>query len=160
MAEDVEAALAAAKTDVVSFTTMQNAVSRDMVESLDVPTFRVWYTITKSALDALYKKVKSKRMGTTTLLAKERNSTCFLSVAIDGGLITPVHQDADKGAINDVGASQPTLVGTTDGRIGLKIQMQICTIPLDTAKVRLQLQKKAVAGDAMSLPKYNCIRGC
>ncbi|KAL8530947.1 hypothetical protein ACS0TY_007825 [Phlomoides rotata] len=36
---------------------------------------------------------------------------------------------------------------------------QICTIPLDTAKVRLQLQKKVVAGDAMSLPKYKGLLG-
>lgn len=37
--------------------------------------------------------------------------------------------------------------------------MQICTIPLDTAKVRLQLQKNVVAGDAASLPKYRGLLG-
>lgn len=37
--------------------------------------------------------------------------------------------------------------------------MQICTIPLDTAKVRLQLQKKAVAGDGVALPKYRGLIG-
>lgn len=37
--------------------------------------------------------------------------------------------------------------------------MQICTIPLDTAKVRLQLQKKAVAGDTVALPKYRGMLG-
>ena len=42
---------------VVPFTTMQGAVSKNMVESLSVPTFRVGYTITTDALDALYKKV-------------------------------------------------------------------------------------------------------
>lgn len=42
---------------VVPFTTMQNAVSRNMAESLVVPTFRVGYTFTTDALDALYKKV-------------------------------------------------------------------------------------------------------
>lgn len=42
---------------VVPFTTMQRAVSRNMVESLSVPTFRVGYTITTDALDVLYKKV-------------------------------------------------------------------------------------------------------
>ncbi|OVA15545.1 Mitochondrial brown fat uncoupling protein [Macleaya cordata] len=36
--------------------------------------------------------------------------------------------------------------------------MQICTIPLDTAKVRLQLQKKAT-GDGVSLPKYRGMLG-
>ena len=39
--------------------------------------------------------------------------------------------------------------------------VQICTIPLDTAKVRLQLQKKGVAaaGDAAALPKYRGMLG-
>lgn len=77
VAKDVEAAAVAAKAAVVvekekkvagtgvelgsvlPFTTMQSAVSRNMVESLAVPTFRVGYTITTNALDALYKKVKS-----------------------------------------------------------------------------------------------------
>lgn len=186
----------------VPFTTMQNAVSRNMVESLSVPTFRVGYTITTNALDTLYKKIKSKGVTMTALLAKATalalakhpvvNSSCrdgksftynssiniAVAVAIDGGLITPVLQDADKvdlyslsrkwkelvdkarakqlqpheyttgtftlsnlgmfgvdrfdailppgtGAIMAVGASQPTLVGTKDGRIGMKNQMQV-----------------------------------
>ncbi|PIN10900.1 Dihydrolipoamide acetyltransferase [Handroanthus impetiginosus] len=227
VAKDVEAAFAAAKLSggsgggatvaseaaeakpsgvelgsVVPFTTMQSAVSRNMVESLGVPTFRVGYTITTDALDALYKKIKSKGVTMTALLAKATalalakhpvvNSSCrdgksftynshiniAVAVAIDGGLITPVLQDADKidiyslsrkwkelvdkarakqlqpneyttgtftlsnlgmfgvdrfdailppgtGAIMAVGASQPTLVGTKDGRIGLKTQMQV-----------------------------------
>ncbi|MCE0481617.1 hypothetical protein HAX54_039492 [Datura stramonium] len=186
----------------VPFTTMQNAVSRNMVDSLAVPTFRVGYTITTNALDALYKKIKSKGVTMTALLAKATalalakhpvvNSSCrdgmsftysssiniAVAVAIDGGLITPVLQDADKvdlyslsrkwkelvdkarakqlqpheyttgtftlsnlgmfgvdrfdailppgtGAIMAVGSSQPTLVGTKDGRIGMKNQMQV-----------------------------------
>nr|BAD51466.1 uncoupling protein a [Thaumatophyllum bipinnatifidum] len=36
---------------------------------------------------------------------------------------------------------------------------ELCTIPLDTAKVRLQLQKKSVAGDGVSLPKYRGMLG-
>ncbi|XP_047962656.1 dihydrolipoyllysine-residue acetyltransferase component 5 of pyruvate dehydrogenase complex, chloroplastic-like [Salvia hispanica] len=187
---------------VVPFTTMQSAVSRNMVESLAVPTFRVGYTFTTDALDALYKKIKSKGVTMTALLAKATalalvqhpvvNSSCrdgksftynshiniAVAVAIDGGLITPVLQDADKidiyslsrkwkelvdkarakqlqpqeynsgtftlsnlgmfgvdrfdailppgtGAIMAVGASEPSLVGTKDGRIGLKTQMQV-----------------------------------
>lgn len=73
VAKDVEAAAAVAGpaasvaaagpagielASVVPFTTMQGAVSRNMVESLAVPTFRVGYTITTDALDALYKKVR------------------------------------------------------------------------------------------------------
>lgn len=42
---------------VVPFTTVQAAVSRNMVESLAVPTFRVGYPIATDALDALYLKV-------------------------------------------------------------------------------------------------------
>nr|GMD51083.1 dihydrolipoyllysine-residue acetyltransferase component 5 of pyruvate dehydrogenase complex, chloroplastic [Ipomoea batatas] len=140
VAKDVEAAAAAAVSAAVSggaaagkpsdpavelgktvaFTTMQNAVSRNMVESLAVPTFRVGYTITTDALDALYKKIKSKGVTMTALLAKATalalvqhpvvNASCrdgksftynssiniAVAVAIDGGLITPVLQDADK----------------------------------------------------------------
>ncbi|KAL3638741.1 hypothetical protein CASFOL_016648 [Castilleja foliolosa] len=106
---------------VVPFTTMQSAVSRNMLESLAVPTFRVGYTINTDALDALYKKeIKSKGVTMTALLAKATtlalsqhpvvNSSCRdgksftynsrinieVAVAIDGGLITPVLQDADK----------------------------------------------------------------
>ncbi|KAL1359795.1 hypothetical protein HN51_005145 [Arachis hypogaea] len=36
---------------------------------------------------------------------------------------------------------------------------EVCTIPLDTAKVRLQLQKQAAAGDAVTLPKYKGMMG-
>ncbi|CAN6174280.1 unnamed protein product [Urochloa humidicola] len=42
---------------VVPFTTMQAAVSRNMVESLSVPTFRVGYSMITDKLDALYEKV-------------------------------------------------------------------------------------------------------
>lgn len=221
VAKDVEAAATSAAASAVSapgggvkpapslelgttvpFTTMQGAVSRNMVESLAVPTFRVGYTITTDALDALYKKIKSKGVTMTALLAKATalalakhpvvNSSCrdgksftynssiniAVAVAIDGGLITPVLQDADKvdiyslsrkwkelvdkarakqlqpqeyntgtftlsnlgmfgvdrfdailppgtGAIMAVGASIPTVVGTKDGRIGKKNQMQV-----------------------------------
>lgn len=220
VAKDVEAAASTAASSVsapggsvkpapslelgttVPFTTMQGAVSRNMVESLAVPTFRVGYTITTDALDALHKKIKSKGVTMTALLAKATalalakhpvvNSSCrdgksftynssiniAVAVAIDGGLITPVLQDADKvdiyslsrkwkelvdkarakqlqpqeyntgtftlsnlgmfgvdrfdailppgtGAIMAVGASIPTVVGTKDGRIGKKNQMQV-----------------------------------
>ncbi|GMN51964.1 hypothetical protein TIFTF001_021109 [Ficus carica] len=220
VAKDVEAAASAAVESTVAaavgatvspgielgtllpFTTMQGAVSKNMVESLSVPTFRVGYTITTDALDALYKKVKSKGVTMTALLAKATalalakhpvvNSSCrdgnsftynssiniAVAVALDGGLITPVLQDADKvdiyslsrkwkelvdkarakqlqpheynsgtftlsnlgmfgvdrfdailppgtGAIMAVGASQPSVVATKDGRIGMKNQMQV-----------------------------------
>ncbi|KAF2317765.1 hypothetical protein GH714_041070 [Hevea brasiliensis] len=113
---------------VISFTTMQAAVSKNMVDSLSVPTFRVGYPVTTNALDALYEKVHnldsliefSHRVTMTALLAKAAamalvqhpvvNASCkdgksftynsniniAVAVAINGGLITPVLQDADK----------------------------------------------------------------
>ncbi|WVZ92818.1 hypothetical protein U9M48_038856 [Paspalum notatum var. saurae] len=105
---------------VVPFTTMQAAVSKNMVESLAVPAFRVGYPIVTDKLDALYEKVKPKGVTMTVLLAKAAamalaqhpvvNASCrdgksftynsniniAVAVAIDGGLITPVLQDADK----------------------------------------------------------------
>ncbi|KAL6596084.1 hypothetical protein ACP70R_047448 [Stipagrostis hirtigluma subsp. patula] len=105
---------------VVPFTTMQAAVSKNMVESLTVPAFRVGYPIVTDKLDELYEKVKPKGVTMTVLLAKAAamalaqhpvvNASCrdgksftynsniniAVAVAIDGGLITPVLQDADK----------------------------------------------------------------
>ncbi|KAL6190288.1 hypothetical protein ACLB2K_036686 [Fragaria x ananassa] len=105
---------------VVPFTTMQAAVSKNMIESLSVPTFRVGYPVNSDAVDALYAKLKSKGVTMTALLAKAValalaqhpvvNASCkdgksfyynssiniAVAVAIDGGLITPVLQDADK----------------------------------------------------------------
>jgi len=105
---------------VVPFTTMQAAVSRNMVESLSVPTFRVGYSMITDKLDALYEKVKSKGVTKTVLLVKAAamaltqhpvvNASCRdgksfsystnvnigVAVALEGGLLTPVLEDADK----------------------------------------------------------------
>ncbi|CAO2211016.1 unnamed protein product [Urochloa humidicola] len=105
---------------VVPFTSLQAAVSKNMVESLAVPAFRVGYPIVTDKLDELYEKVKPKGVTMTVLLAKAAamalaqhpvvNASCrdgksftynsniniAVAVAIDGGLITPVLQDADK----------------------------------------------------------------
>ncbi|CAN6876020.1 unnamed protein product [Brassica oleracea] len=107
-------------SSVVPFTAMQSAVSKNMIESLSVPTFRVGYPVNTDALDALYEKVKPKGVTMTALLAKAAgmalaqhpvvNASCkdgksftynsniniAVAVAINGGLITPVLQDADK----------------------------------------------------------------
>ncbi|CAI7887444.1 unnamed protein product [Closterium sp. NIES-54] len=104
----------------VAFSGMQAAVARNMEASLAVPTFRVGYTITTDALDALYKQIKGKGVTMTALLAKAVamalaqhptvNASCrdggsfvfapsinvCVAVAMDGGLITPVLQDTDK----------------------------------------------------------------
>lgn len=106
--------------EVVALNTLQNAVIRNMVASLQVPTFHVGYTITTDELDKLYKKVKSKGVTMTALLAKavavtlqkhpvvnasyteqgiQYHSSINIAVAVampDGGLITPVLQQADQ----------------------------------------------------------------
>jgi pyruvate dehydrogenase E2 component (dihydrolipoamide acetyltransferase) len=103
-----------------AMTTLQNAVVRNMVASLAVPTYHVGYTITTDHLDKLYKQVKSKGVTMTALIAKavavtlqkhpllnasyvdqgtHFNSSINIAVAVamdDGGLITPVLQNADQ----------------------------------------------------------------
>jgi pyruvate dehydrogenase E2 component (dihydrolipoamide acetyltransferase) len=105
---------------VAPFNTLQSAVNRNMVASLAVPTFRVAYKIETNNLDKLYKQVKSKGVTMTALLAKavaitlakhpkvnasytdagvQHPGTINVAVAVampDGGLITPVLQNADK----------------------------------------------------------------
>ena len=110
----------AAPGQVVPLNTLQNAVVRNMMSSLQVPVFRVGYTITTDNLDKLYKQVKSKGVTMTALLAKavavtlqkhpllnayyteqgiNYRSSINVSIAVamdDGGLITPVLQNADQ----------------------------------------------------------------
>lgn len=109
-----------ASAQVVPFNTLQAAVNRNMVASLAIPTFRVGYTIETNNLDKLYKQVKSKGVTMTALLAKAVALTLAkhpnvntyysdagvnhpgginIAVAVsmpDGGLITPVLQNADN----------------------------------------------------------------
>ena len=120
----------------VSFNTLQNAVNRNMVASLEVPCFRVGYTITTTKLDAFYKQVKSKGVTMTALLAKavgvvlarhpqvnaatsaDGSAMSFpagvnVAVAVameDGGLITPVLANADKTDIYSLARNWADLV--------------------------------------------------
>ena len=120
----------------VAFNTLQNAVNRNMVASLAVPTFCVGYTITTTKLDAFYKQVKSKGVTMTALLAKAVAVTlarhpqvnaatsadgsamvypASINVAVavameDGGLITPVLASADKTDIYALARSWADLV--------------------------------------------------
>ena len=106
--------------ETVPFNTLQGAVNRNMEASLEVPCFRVGYTITTDKLDAFYKQVKSKGVTMTALLAKAVAVTLArhpqvnaattaagmsypadvnVAVAVameDGGLITPVLRGADR----------------------------------------------------------------
>ena len=110
----------APRGEVAKFNTLQNAVVRNMVASLQIPTFHVGYTITTNALDALYKQIKSKGVTMTALLAKavavtlqkhpllnasyteqgtqyRQDINVAVAVAMDdGGLITPVLRQADQ----------------------------------------------------------------
>ena len=118
----------------VPFTTLQNAVVRGMVASLSVPVFRVSYTISTDGLDKLYKQIKSKGVTMTALLAKAvavtlqkhpilnasysdqgivNHSNINVSVAVamdDGGLITPVLQNADAVDIYSLSRNWKSLV--------------------------------------------------
>lgn len=104
----------------VPLTTLQNAVVRNMMVSLEVPTFHVSYAITTDSLDKLYKQIKSKGVTMTALLAKavavtlqkhpllnasfvnnSINHPGAINIAVavamdDGGLITPVLRQADQ----------------------------------------------------------------
>jgi pyruvate dehydrogenase E2 component (dihydrolipoamide acetyltransferase) len=125
---------AALAGEIAPFNTLQNAVNRNMMASLQVPTYHVGYTITTDALDTLYKQVKSKGVTMTALLAKAVAVTlkrhpllnaCFaeqgiqyrsqINVAIavampDGGLITPVLRGADQADLYSMSRTWKDLV--------------------------------------------------
>ena len=118
----------------VPLNTLQQAVVRTMVASLAVPVFRVGYTITTDALDRLYKQIKPKGVTMTALLAKAvavtlqkhpllnasyseqgivHHGDINISVAVamdDGGLITPVLQNADQLDIYSLSRNWKSLV--------------------------------------------------
>ncbi len=105
-----------------------------MVATISVPVFRVGYTITTDGLDKLYKQIKSKGVTMTALLAKAvavtlqkhpllnasysdqgivYHSDINISVAVamdDGGLITPVLQNADTVDIYSLSRTWKSLV--------------------------------------------------
>ncbi len=106
--------------ETVAFNTLQQAVNRNMEASLSVPCFRVGYKIATDKLDVFYKQVKPNGVTMTALLVKavaltlarhpQVNAACSeggmsypkqvnVAVAVameDGGLITPVLQNADS----------------------------------------------------------------
>ncbi|NEP61580.1 MAG: 2-oxo acid dehydrogenase subunit E2 [Symploca sp. SIO2G7] len=109
---------AIATGEVVALNTLQNAVVRNMVASMQMPTYRVGYTITTDELDKVYKQIKPKGVTMTALLAKavalalqkhplvnasyteggiQYRAAINIAVAVamdDGGLITPVLKNA------------------------------------------------------------------
>ncbi len=100
--------------ETVQFNTLQKAVNKNMETSLNVPCFRVGYSINTDKLDNFYKKVKQNGVTMTALLVKAvaktlkkhpqvnssfsengisypENINIAVAVAMeDGGLITPV----------------------------------------------------------------------
>ena len=118
----------------VPLTTLQNAVVRTMNHSLSVPTYHVGYSITTDELNKLYKQIKSKGVTMTALLAKAvamtlqkhpllnvnyteqgmvhpANINVAVAVAMDdGGLITPVLQNADQQDIYSLSRNWKSLV--------------------------------------------------
>ena len=122
--------------EAVTFNTLQQAVVRNMNASLQVPCFRVGYTITTTQLDAFYRQVKSKGVTMTALLAKAVAVTlarhpqvnaatsadagamtypAAINVAVavameDGGLITPVLANADQTDIYSLARTWADLV--------------------------------------------------
>jgi pyruvate dehydrogenase E2 component (dihydrolipoamide acetyltransferase) len=125
---------AALAGEIAPFNTLQQAVNRNMVASLQVPTYHVGYTITTDALDTLYKQVKSKGVTMTALLAKavavtlkkhpllnacyaeqgiQYRSQINVAVAVampDGGLITPVLRAADQSDLYSLSRNWKDLV--------------------------------------------------
>jgi pyruvate dehydrogenase E2 component (dihydrolipoamide acetyltransferase) len=111
---------AALTGELAPFNTLQQAVVKNMMASLAVPTFHVSYSIATDGLDALYRQLKGKGVTMTGLLAKAiavtlrqhplLNASCTdqgtqyrtpinIAVAVampGGGLITPVLQNADQ----------------------------------------------------------------
>ncbi len=126
--------VAATPGQTVPLTTLQNAVVRTMNHSLSVPTYHVGYSITTDELNKLYKQIKSKGVTMTALLAKAvamtlqkhpllnsnyseqgmvhpSNINVAVAVAMDdGGLITPVLQNADQQDIYSLSRNWKSLV--------------------------------------------------
>ena len=106
--------------ETVPLTTLQKAVVQNMLTAIQVPTFHVGYTFTTDGLDRLYQQLKGKGVTITALLAKavavtlqkhpilnasyseagiQYHAAVNVAVAVampDGGLITPVLQNAEQ----------------------------------------------------------------
>jgi len=120
--------------ETIAFNTLQQAVNRNMEESLNTPCFRVGYSILTDELDSFYKQVKPNGVTMTALLAKAVGLTLArhpqvnaafstkgiaypsqINVAVavameDGGLITPVLQNADESSLADLSLQWSDLV--------------------------------------------------
>ena len=106
--------------ETVQFNTLQKAVNKNMDASLDVPCFRVGYSINTDKLESFYKKVKENGVTMTAILVKAVAKTLnnhpqvnarfskegisypeIINIAVavameGGGLITPVLKNPCK----------------------------------------------------------------
>ncbi len=120
LSEDLKGKSFGSPGETTTFNALQQAVNRNMEASLVFPCFRVGYTITTDKLDSFYKQVKPNGVTMTALLTKAIGITLArhpqvnaafssegivypkqinIAVAVameEGGLITPVLQEADK----------------------------------------------------------------
>ncbi|MBW3041421.1 dihydrolipoamide acetyltransferase family protein [Prochlorococcus marinus] len=120
--------------ETIAFNTLQQAVNRNMEQSLNTPCFRVGYSILTDELDSFYKQVKPNGVTMTALLAKAVGLTLArhpqvnaafssegiaypsqINVAVavameDGGLITPVLQNAEETSLADLSLQWADLV--------------------------------------------------
>jgi len=128
---------APAPSGVTPMNAMQKAVVKNMEWANSVPTYQVSRAITTDELDALYKQVKSKGVTMSALLAKavgmtlakhplmnaayvtdgiQYNDKINVAMAVampDGGLITPVLQNADSTDLYEMSRSWKDLVSRT-----------------------------------------------
>ena len=125
---------APAPVGVTPMNAMQKAVVKNMDWANSVPTYQVSRAITTDEFDSLYKEVKGKGVTVSALLAKavgmvlakhpimnanyvpdgiqyNENVNVAMAVAMpDGGLITPVLQQADKKDIYSLGREWKEMV--------------------------------------------------
>eukprot|EP00922_Rhytidocystis_sp_ex-Travisia-forbesii_P041048 GHVS01061261.1.p1 GENE.GHVS01061261.1~~GHVS01061261.1.p1 ORF type:complete len:792 (-),score=163.29 GHVS01061261.1:76-2451(-) len=112
---------AAVVPSTVPLDAMQKAIANNMAATLDVPVFRVSYSIRTDAFDKLYTDTKAKGVTVSAMLAKaaalalqkhplvnahfdaQTSSVVYpghinvaMAVATEGGLITPVLKDANR----------------------------------------------------------------
>jgi pyruvate dehydrogenase E2 component (dihydrolipoamide acetyltransferase) len=125
----------------VTMTAMQKAVVQNMSASLDVPVFRVAYSIKTTAFDELYAKLKPKGVTVSALLAKAVGLTLAkhpimnaayanesityrsqINVAMavslpDGGLMTPVLKSCDTTDLYSLSREWKELVKKTMDKV-------------------------------------------
>ncbi|KAG2281729.1 hypothetical protein Bca52824_052949 [Brassica carinata] len=118
-------------SSVVPFTAMQSDVSKNMIESLSVPMFRVGYLVNTDALDAPYEKVKPKGVTMTALLAKLQgwlllSILCAFADILTLSLLSP--EDCQVKSCSNCQSNIKSVVFTTPKVQCLKLQTELWEI--------------------------------